>query len=660
MSLETVISYSVILIALIYKWPWLLYWYEMGKRTRKIGSRPYMNYRNQTLAKALNEISSNNMSLRKASRIFNIPLGTLSHKLQKKHGKKHGRPTAFSDTEEAVFCKHIETVGNWGFPFDKFDLRMLAKTYLDSEGRQLKQFPNNFPSNDWAEAFLIRNKNSLTQRTSQNIKRSRAKITSKKVSEYFENLRSTLQISDAPVPSTHIFNYDESNLCDDPGSKKCIFQRGVKYPERVRDSSKISISIMYCGSAAGRVLPPYIVYKAEHLWSTWTEGGPPGVRYNRSRSGWFDTCCFIDWFEVHFLPEVKTLPGKKVLIGDNLSSHFNHRVLTLAQEHEIEFVCLPPNATHFLQPLDVAFFGPLKRSWRKILNEWKQSRGKRASTLTKDAFPRLLKTLQRDLFGETNHSDNLVSGFRKCGIYPFNPKAALERLPDCDLQLLNESTSSAEDICISVSNAVFDILKHLRGVDEEPAKRRKKINVDPGKSIKSTDLKDAQGSGGKTKRKPARPRKRTKIREEKIEVEVDDSDPEGEVSLGSSEEIESHESSEEESLPDSNINRLETEPLSSPNVGGENNAMRNKAAVGQFVIVQYEGQKFPGKIVSLDDEGALVSTLRKCNNVGWAWPTFKDEIDYDWKDVLQCNIEAIRLNNRGAFRVPVLEDEWGK
>ena len=170
-----------------------------------------------------------------------------------------------------------------------------------------------------------------------------------------------------------------------------MFSRGVKYLEHIRDNSKTFISIMYCGAAAGQVIPPYVVYKSEHLWSTWVEGGPPGVRYNRSCSGWFDACCFVDWFEAQFLPEIKTLPGKKILIGDNLSSHFNSRVLTLAQEHQIEFVCLHPSSTQFLQPLDVAFFGPLKQSSRKILNEWKLSRGKRAATLTKDAFPRLLK-----------------------------------------------------------------------------------------------------------------------------------------------------------------------------------------------------------------------------------------------------------------------------
>ena len=298
---------------------------------------------------------------------------------------------------------------------------------------------------------------------------------------------------------------------------------------------------MYCGAAAGQVIPPYVVYKSQHLWSTWVEGGPSGVRYNRSCSGWFDACCFVDWFEAQFLPEIKTLPGKKILIGDNLSSHFNSRVLTLAQEHQIEFVCLPPNSTHFLQPLDVAFFGPLKQSWRKILNEWKLSRGKRAATLTKDAFPRLLKKVQSALFGDGgNHSENLVSGFRKCGIAPFSPKAALERLPDCDFQCLNESTSSTEDISVRVSNAVIDILKELRDVNEEPTKKRKKINVLPGKSIKITDLEDSCASGCKTMKKRARSRKTTKFRKEELsEDDVNDCDVEDGVSLDSSEEIES-------------------------------------------------------------------------------------------------------------------------
>ena len=126
-------------------------------------------------------------------------------------------------------------------------------------------------------------------------------------------------------------------MTDDPGAKVCIFKRGTKYPERVRDNSKASISIMYSGSASGKMLPCYVVYKAENLWSTWMEGGPKGTRYNRSRSGWFDASEFTDWFEFTFIPNIKNLSGRKVLIGGNLSSHFTKKALQLAKDHQVDF-----------------------------------------------------------------------------------------------------------------------------------------------------------------------------------------------------------------------------------------------------------------------------------------------------------------------------------
>jgi len=35
-------------------------------------------------------------------------------------------------------------------------------------------------------------------------------------------------------------------------------------------------------------------------------------------------------------------------------------------------VFLPENSTHIMQPLDVSVFGPMKKRWRTILNDWKE------------------------------------------------------------------------------------------------------------------------------------------------------------------------------------------------------------------------------------------------------------------------------------------------
>ena len=90
------------------------------------------------------------------------------------------------------------------------------------------------------------------------------------------------------------------------------------------------------------------------------------------------------------LEYVQKNPGQYVLFGNNLASHFNVDVVRVAEENDIHFVMLPPNATHILQPLDVAVFSSLKQSWRVILDEWKRE-VRTEGTFDKQFFPSLLK-----------------------------------------------------------------------------------------------------------------------------------------------------------------------------------------------------------------------------------------------------------------------------
>jgi len=109
----------------------------------------------------------------------------------------------------------------------------------------------------------------VCQRAATNIARNRAEVSPEIISEYFGNIQKVIE----NVPAQNIYNYDENNLQDNPEKLKMIFQRGTKYPERVQNHSKSSTSIMVCGSAAGVLLPPYIIFKASEMWQPWTEGG---------------------------------------------------------------------------------------------------------------------------------------------------------------------------------------------------------------------------------------------------------------------------------------------------------------------------------------------------------------------------------------------------
>ena len=208
-----------------------------------------------------------------------------------------------------------------------------------------------------------------TKRIADNVKSVRAEITCQTIKEFFANLVETVGDD---ISADRIFNYDETNVTDDPGSKTVIVSRGLRRVERKMEHSKSATSIMFCGAADGTFLPPFVVYKALNLYRNWTLNGPPGAIYDNSKSGWFDQRTFERWFFEIFLPNATLLAGEKVLIGDNLASHFSEEVLRACKEHNIKFLSLLPNATHLLQPLDVSVFGPLKRVWKGILAEWRE------------------------------------------------------------------------------------------------------------------------------------------------------------------------------------------------------------------------------------------------------------------------------------------------
>jgi len=106
-------------------------------------------------------------------------------------------------------------------------------------------------------------------------------------------------------------------------------------------------------------------------------------------------------------------------------------VLELCEAHDIKLICLPPNPTHISQPLDIAFFRPMKGAWRdtSILREWKKTKTASCfTTLPKDIFPRLLTKLMEKI--DIHKTEKLKFGFKKAGIHPLNRQKLLDRLAE--------------------------------------------------------------------------------------------------------------------------------------------------------------------------------------------------------------------------------------
>ena len=456
---------------------------------RKVGSRVYKNFSDENIDKALEKIVNENWSINKASKEFKISYGTLYNKYKGMHVRSHGGQPVFTKQEEDAIIRSVVICSDWGFPLCIEDLQMVTKSFLDRQGRQVTRFKNNIPGRDWVYSLIKRHKASLTQRLAANIKRARASVSPEVIRKYFENL----QTSTHDVPPSNMFNYDETNMADDPGKKKWLYRRGKKYPENIINHSKSAISIMFCGSASGVLLPPYVIYKSEHLWDRWTENGPKGhpccedrccssgSRYNRTKSGWIEASCFTDWFRSTFLPHAMNLPGKKVLIGDNLSSHFTDEVLELCNDNNIVFLCLPPNSTHLTQPLDVSFFRPLKTAWRSVLLDWKMKNPKQSS-LKKEIFPQLMQITLEKMNSSGTHSPqainhDLKSGFEATGIFPLNPDKILNKIPNAE--------DNGDQFGADFDNNLVLFLKKKR-YNSTPIRnlqKKKRLTVEAGKSV---------------------------------------------------------------------------------------------------------------------------------------------------------------------------------
>ena len=234
--------------------------------------------------------------------------------------------------------------------------------------------------------------------------------------------------------------------------------------ERKTEHSKASTSVMFCGNAAGELLPPMMVCKAKFVYHGWVNGGPKGSALACTDSGWFDGRTFKKRFNEVFVPNLK-VDGPFAIIGDNLGSHFSEEVINICLKRNICFIMLVPNSTHLCQPLDLAVFGTMKRSWRCNLNEWrKESRSK--GTLPKQHFPLLLRRLLND-----TKAENIVSGFRGSGISPFNKDKVLKQMSSPNEQL-NES---AEQL---LGGSIVRVLQENFGVGREsqskPSRKRGK------------------------------------------------------------------------------------------------------------------------------------------------------------------------------------------
>ena len=110
-----------------------------------------------------------------------------------------------------------------------------------------------------------------------------------------------------------------------------------------------------------------------------------------------------------------------LLLQDGHASHISIDLIELARANNISLLCLPAHTTHILQPLDVGVFKSFKSYFSKACSKYLAKNP--GVVITTDKLAALVAEAWPNAFSAVN----IMSGFKKTGVYPLNPGEVNDR-----------------------------------------------------------------------------------------------------------------------------------------------------------------------------------------------------------------------------------------
>lgn len=389
------------------------------------------------------EAAGNSMTLSEAARRFGVPKSTLSlnSRCFTPIDCKKRPSTILSSEEESNIENWIIYCADRGFPVTKNHLFDCIQDYL-VRNKKKNPFKNNRPGKHWYNAFMQRHP-SLTKRISQNLNTTRAAVTETDLRGWFSTVHDYLKKKNLLfIDPEQVFNLDESAFMMVPKDNTVITKKEAKSVYQIVSASdKACITTLITASASGQMAPPMILFDSKKSpKKNILDNIPKGWGVGHTESGWMSAESFYYYIKNVFFKWLKenNHPFPVVLYVDGHSSHCTLPLVQFCEKNQIELIALYPNATHIIQPLDVALFRPLKASYAKEHRKYKIENN--VIDFKKWMFASVLeKALEAVDFSKT-----IQSGFRATGLYPFNPNAI-----NYDVLNKNTKNKNCSEACTS-------------------------------------------------------------------------------------------------------------------------------------------------------------------------------------------------------------------
>lgn len=238
---------------------------------------------------------------------------------------------------------------------------------------------------------------------------------------FLNNLEEILNKQNSLRSGHRIFNLDETGTTTVHSPVKIVAPKGIKQLNKCTSGER-GVLVTTCAiiSATGNCLPPAMVFPRKNFEDRMIYGAPPGTLGLANPSGWMTGQNFLHVLERFIKFSNSSLENPSLLIFDNHESHMTIDVIDTAREAGVTLLTLPPHSSNRMQPLDITCYQPFKAPYNAACDEWMMVNSGHPMTIYDVA------TCVGKAYVEALTPSNIISGFRKSGIFPFNPNIFTE------------------------------------------------------------------------------------------------------------------------------------------------------------------------------------------------------------------------------------------
>ncbi|KAE8744011.1 hypothetical protein FOCC_FOCC009377, partial [Frankliniella occidentalis] len=390
-------------------------------------------FKREDMEQAVHEVRRGT-PLRAAATKFQVPKSTLQRYVKSTEGQEdlqsakltpnYDSKRIFSREQEKEFSDYLILCAKMGFGLDSVQVRQLA---YQMATRNKIEYPKNWDKEEiagkeWLFGFRKRNP-TLSMRKPEACSKSRASsFTPENMAVFFGNLKKVIDKHPSVVVRLRIWNLDEVGTTTVGAVKRKILgPAGERQISQCKTAERGTLVTTCCFiSAAGTTMPPVMIFPRVNFQSHMLLDAYPGTLGLAAKSGWMNEETFAKTL-THFVQHSgASLDDPVLLVMDNDPAHISIEALDIAKSNGVIIVTLSPHTSHKTQPLDVAVFSPFRGYYDNAVRLWiTNNPGKQVTIYHIASFVKI--GIEKAMTPGT-----ILSGFRKTGIYPFNPDVFTE------------------------------------------------------------------------------------------------------------------------------------------------------------------------------------------------------------------------------------------